>query len=253
MKHIIRMTGPALALLALAACSGSAQRASGSATRMPDAASRLHVAGVAEAAGQMDVAMAMYSATAQAEPDNAQAQATYADANMRAGNLAGAHAILAAALARHADDIALLRTAGRLSLVEGRASEALSIFRRRSVAKPNDSQALDGQGLAQDMLGAHQEAQRAYSLALAADPDNVAASNNLAMSLLLSGHAAEAAARLDELRRRPDAPQRVQINFALAEGVAGKCDAAQALLGGQSSSAQIDSVLTELRLPAGSP
>ena len=199
--------------------------------REPDAASRMRVAAVAESQGQMDVALAMYSAAAAREPDNAQAQIRFAAALARGGNHSQAEQILAAAALRRPNDRALLVQLGRMRLRSGQAGEALTLFDRVLAADSRSTEALDGRGVALDLIGRHPEAQESYRRAQALAPNSITIANNLGLSLLLDNRPDEARAVLEPLARRPDATDRVTANYAISLAATGDVAAARSLMG----------------------
>ena len=199
--------------------------------REPDAASRMRVAAVAESQGQTDVALAMYSAAAAREPDNAQAQIRFAAALARGGNHSQAEQILAAAALRRPNDRALLVQLGRMRLRSGQAGEALTLFDRVLAADSRSSEALDGRGVALDLIGRHPEAQESYRRAQALAPNSITIANNLGLSLLLDNRPDEARAVLEPLARRPDATDRVTANYAISLAATGDVAAARSLMG----------------------
>ena len=199
--------------------------------REPDAASRMRVAAVAESQGQMDVALSMYGAAATREPDNAQAQLRFAAALVRTGNRTQAEQILAAAVERRPNDGALVLQLGRMRLRSGQAGEALTLFDRILASNSRSVEALDGRGVALDLIGRHPEAQESYRRAQALAPNSIAIANNLGLSLLLDNRPDEARAVLEPLARRPDATERVTANYAIALAATGDVAAARTMLG----------------------
>ena len=199
--------------------------------REPDAASRMRVAAVAESQGQMDVALSMYGAAATREPDNAQAQLRFAGALVRTGNRTQAEQILAAAVERRPNDGALVLQLGRMRLRSGQAGEALTLFDRILASNSRSVEALDGRGVALDLIGRHPEAQESYRRAQALAPNSIAIANNLGLSLLLDNRPDEARAVLEPLAPRPDATERVTANYAIALAATGDVAAARTMLG----------------------
>ena len=92
-------------------------------------------------------------------------------------------------------------------------------------------EALDGRGVALDLMGRHPEAQDSYRRAQALAPNSISVANNLGLSLLLDGRPDEARAVLEPLARRSDAPQRVTANYAISLAATGVEAAARAVLG----------------------
>jgi Flp pilus assembly protein TadD len=215
-------------------------------TRDYDAGSRLRVAAAAEASGRADVALSMYAAAAAAEPGRADLQASFVRALLRHGRAAQAEQQLRRALERHSDDPALLTQLGRLRLRSGVAQEALALFDRVIAGAPRNAEALDGRGVALDLLGRHAEAEQSHRAALALAPASIGTANNLAMSLLLAGRPAEAAAILEPLAQLPNAPARVSTNLAIARLASGDRDGAQQLLAGRDGNGELDAMMEAL-------
>src|SRR6185312_8097347 len=76
----------------------------------------------------------------------------------------------------------------------------------------------------------HDAAQEVYGRVLALDPNDRAASVNLALSLSLNGHADRSVAILHGPGSRPDAPARVRQDLAVALALSGKPREAEKLL-----------------------
>ncbi|MBW6396812.1 tetratricopeptide repeat protein [Roseomonas sp. HJA6] len=217
------LTGVVLGLL-LAGCATEGPRSL-------DTASRLRVAATAESQGQMDVALSMYGSAAAHDPDNAQAQSRFATALARSGNRQQAEQILAAALERRPNERGLMVQLGRMRLQSGQVGEALTLFDRVLAADARSVEALDGRGVALDLMGRHPEAQETYRRAQALSPNSVAIANNLGLSLLLDGRPDEARAVLEPLARRPDANERVTANYGISLAATGDVAAARTVLG----------------------
>ena len=184
-------------------------------------AARLRVASVAEASGQPDVALSVLAKLASTAPENADVQARYAKALIRAGNVAEAEQVTTQALRRRPGNAALLRELGNVHVLNGRPAEALEVFQAVLRASPREVAALSGRGVAFDLLGQHVQAQASYRAALAIDPQHLPTLNNLALSYLLAGRPQEAITVLEPLVQRADAPERVRNNLAGARAAAG--------------------------------
>jgi Flp pilus assembly protein TadD len=213
-----------LILPLLAACSSRGIEA--------DTASRLRVAAVAERAGQMDVALSLYRAAAEREPDRAEVQLRYARALRGQGQITQAGEVLATALERHATEPSLLEERGRTELVSGAAQRALTTFEQVLKRQPHAIAALNGRGVALDMLGRHAEARQSYQMALDIDSNNAAASNNLAVSLLLDGQAVVAETVLERLNQGTTTT-RIRHNLGLAHAATGDLAGAQRMFSEQ--------------------
>ncbi len=84
-------------------------------------------------------------------------------------------------------------------------------------------------GVANDLLGRYDVAQRSYADGLLLAPDNLALRNNLGLSQALSGNFAQATATLTEAASSVNATPRTRQNLALAYGLAGDTEKAAAV------------------------
>ena len=103
---------------------------------------------------------------------------------------------------------------------------ALEYFERSQEHGETAAQ-LNGIGVAHDMLGNALQAQDAYRSGLAIAPGSLRLSNNLGLSLALSGTFSEAIKTLEAVVEMPGAGIRHRQNLALAYGIAGFSDRAQ--------------------------
>src|SRR5262249_32250811 len=110
---------------------------------------------------------------------------------------------------------------GRTYLAKDKPREALSEFEAVIAVEPKQLRALNGAGIALDLLGRPREAQQAYRAALAVKPDDPASRNHLGLSLALSGNYDEAVAELSQLNAGSGATARIRQNLALALGLKG--------------------------------
>jgi Flp pilus assembly protein TadD len=115
----------------------------------------------------------------------------------------------------------------RVYLAKHEPQKALGEFQIVIAADPKHARALNGAGIAFDLLGRAQEAQKSYRAALALQPDDRAARNNLGLSLALSGYYDQAIAELSKLTLEQRATPRMRQNLALALSLKGD-DAAAA-------------------------
>ncbi len=94
---------------------------------------------------------------------------------------------------------------------------------------PHDVRALVDRGVVLDSLERHAEAQKAYRTALQAAPGNVPASNDLALSLALTGQYDQAMAIMEPLARSAWATPKIRENLALILGLSGDPERAAAV------------------------
>jgi len=110
---------------------------------------------------------------------------------------------------------------------------------RKAVAHdPRNATAQNDLGIACDLQGRHRDAQEAYRRALAASPDLVAAEVNLGLSLALGGRADQGVAMLQPLAAGEGASPRVRQDLAAALVLDGQTDQAERLLGSDLSQAE---------------
>ena len=118
---------------------------------------------------------------------------------------------------------------GRINLARHLPGKALEHFAAALRLKPGSGAALNGSGVANDMLGNPILAQRFYREALAAQPHDRMARSNLGLSLALDGRTREAIVMLSEMAQQADMPSIVRQNLALAYALAGDRKAASDL------------------------
>lgn len=216
------------ACLSLAAC---ATAPSDEQKQGMDTDSRLRVALAAEGSGDRDLAISMYLAAAEASPNDTVVQQRCAEGLARNGRLDEAEALLTRGLKEGARRTDLLETLGSIEVLAGQAVQAEAAFSQILAAKPDDVRAMANKGIALDLQHRHAEAQALYHKALTLAPNDAAISNDLALSLLLSGHREEARQVLLPFRDAAGVPERLRINLGIVEAADGHDVDAQRLLG----------------------
>jgi tetratricopeptide (TPR) repeat protein len=114
-------------------------------------------------------------------------------------------------------------------LIESKPANALGEFQAVLASNPRDVKALNGRGIALDLLNRSTEAQESYRAALAVSPGDRAAQNNLGLSLALSGKYDAAIAELDKVVLQPDSTARMRQNLSLVYGLKGDRSQAERL------------------------
>lgn len=213
--------------------------------------SRMHVAEVAEAGGDTDTALSMYSAAVRNDPKSPSAQIGYARALARQGRLEQARQSLQLALKAAPTQPDLQREYAALDVMAGNVEDAHKRLERLTTAKGRDPDAMIDAGVALDLLGRSAEAREMYARALRLRPGDVAASNDLAMSHLLDANFREARDVLEPFRDREDIPARMRNNLAIAHAGLGDLAAARAVSRGGYTDAQFNDVVAALRARAG--
>ncbi len=109
---------------------------------------------------------------------------------------------------------------GRIYLDQGQNDLALAAFETALRGDAKDPRLYRAVGIANGLLGAHEEAQRVFRAGLLAAPEDVALRNNLGLSLVQSGRYDEGLSILEALAKVPGAEQVSQENLAMAQGLA---------------------------------
>ena len=176
------LCGSVAVCTAVAACAPIAKRQP---TWTTDA--RLQVAQAADASGDSDLAISMYTQAAAAESANIGLQLRCADALARYGKTSEARALLADRLRANPGQPDLTRALALVDLVAGQSAQAIAWLNKILAANPGDVRALVDKAVALDLLRQHAAAQTIYRQVLAVSPDDAATRNDLAVSLMLEG------------------------------------------------------------------
>ena len=178
---------------------------------------RLKVAEAAEAAGDDQLANAMYSTLATSAPQDAGLQLRSARALMRNGKLAQARDALSAALENNPGNDDLIRTLASIEIISGQSASAITKLDAILARKPDNVSALVNKAVALDLESRHGEAQILYYQALAEAPADPAARNDLALSLMLQGRLAEARDILAPIQREAGSIPRIRSTMAILD------------------------------------
>ena len=122
----------------------------------------------------------------------------------------------------------------------GEPEKSLLFADQAMTVAPQDHRVLVCRGVTLDMLGRHVDAQESYRAVLAGAPHDVAARNDLALSLALTGRFGEAEDIMTSMARSSTATPRIRQNLALIYGLAGDPSHAGAL-----SRMDLDAITTE--------
>ena len=202
---------------------GPAQVASG------DAGAMLKLARATRQAGDFPAAIQLYRnviATNSATPD---ILVEFGDVLLASGSPDDAIDIYSRVGARSAARLGALLGLTRAYMNLSQPAKALEYANEARVLEPQDARVLVDRGVALDTLGRHTEAQECYRTVLAVTPRHVAARNNLALSLALTGQYDEAIALMAPLVRSSAATPQVRENMAVIYGLKGDADRAATL------------------------
>jgi Flp pilus assembly protein TadD len=235
------MRGFRLVVLSLAACGVLNACAFNDSKRQPklSAETRLQVAEAADAAGNTELAIAMYAAAADIEPDNIALQMRCADALARSGKVARARQLLTERLRTRSGQPELLRALALVDLVAGQPDQAIAGFRQVLAINPADAATRVDMAVALDLKGQHAAAQAIYQEVLAATPDDAATRNDLAVSMMLEGRTRQALETLAPLRDADTAPPRLKVNLGILYAATGDEARSRQLLGDRASDTEL--------------
>ena len=203
-----------LSLLLLASCAGNRD------TSFPTRSPGLDVADVALANGAPDTALHIAHQILATDPSNLPALIRAANAQAALGQRDQAARTFGQALAVAPNNNDAALGLGRLKLAIDPAA-ASAAFLRVTVRDPRNVAALIDLGIANDLLGRHDEAQQAYRRALDIEPDRVAASVNLGLSLALSKDPEQALRILRPIAFGSMTTPRIRQDLAVALALAG--------------------------------
>lgn len=240
---VVQRRGLKMVLASAAACwllAGCVASQDAAQQRAPvNAEARLRVAAAAEASGDRDMAVSMYNAAAAEAPDSAAIQLRCAEGLARNGKVDDADALLMRRLKATPHDPDVLETLGALQVLAGQASQAVQTLGQVLAARPDDVKALTNKAIALDVMQLHAEAQGLYRRALMLSPGDPAISNDLALSLMLSGQPEEARRVLSPFRDVEGLPERMRINLGILDAAGGHAEEAQELLGSHIDAASL--------------
>jgi Flp pilus assembly protein TadD len=205
---------------------------------------RLQVAGAADAAGNNDLAISMYTAAAANEPSNIDLQLRCADALARSGKITQARQLLTERLRINHAQPDLIRALALVDLVAGQSAQAIAQFDLILATSPGDVRALVDRAVALDLQGQHAAAQTIYRQALANAPNDLATKNNLAVSMMLEGHIPQALETLAPIQDAETVPPRLRVNLGILYAVTGDVERSGQLLGDRVSNEDL-SALTQ--------
>jgi Flp pilus assembly protein TadD len=210
----------------------------------------MQVAEAAEAGGDIELAISMYTQAAASEPNNAALQLRCADALVRAGKVTEARQFLVERLRSRSEQPDLTRALALIDLVAGQPAQAIATLDQVLAANPGDLRALVDKAVALDLQGQHAAAQAIYQRVLAASPDDAATRNNLAVSLMLEGRTRQALETLAPLQDADGSPPRLKVNLGILYAATGNVERSRQLLGDRVSDGDLTALTHALATAA---
>ncbi len=230
-----------LSLLFLVSCGGNQD------TRLSTRQPGLDVADVALANGAPETALRIAETRLAKDPRNVPAMVVAANAHAALGDRDRAALGFSEALTIAPHNAAASLGLGRLKLGTDPAAAA-TLFLGVTQRDPHNVVALIDLGIANDLLGEHGKAQRAYRQALTIEPDRLAANVNLGLSLALSGDSRQALRILRPLAAGPGTTAKVRQDLAVALALAGDNDEAASVLSADISQPQVPATVASYHL-----
>ncbi|HBK07945.1 MAG TPA: hypothetical protein DDZ81_19170 [Acetobacteraceae bacterium] len=169
----------------------------------------LQVADVAMASGAPELALRLADLELERKPGSVAAMRARADALYAMSSLDEAEAAYRHLLQLNPDDTAARIGLGR-TLLRSDPAGAEATFLAVLDRQPENQPALNDLGIARDLQGHHEDAQKAYRQALAVAPDDTGTRTNLEMSLGLSQDGMNAVPVKQAMATVPDAPAEPQ-------------------------------------------
>ncbi len=170
---------------------------------------------IAEKRGKLDLAEAYLTASAQALPDEPDAQYQLGRLLYRRGHLNRAVAAYDRALATHPDHLPSLESLARVYQRMGRVEEATRLLRRVLEISPQHVSALSRLAAIELERGRQAEAERLCRMALDIDPTHAQAMTNLAVVLTQTNRANEALDLYNEALRQAPRLVSARLNRAM--------------------------------------
>ena len=234
--------------LAVCACCALSACASTNAQRQPtmSADARLQVAEAADASGDAELAISMYTAAAASEPANTNLQLRCADALARRGKIDAARKLLAERLRAYPGQPDLVRALALINLVAGQPAQAITELDQILAANPGDTRALVDKAVALDLQGQHAAAQAIYQQVLTIAPNDAAARNDLALSLMLEGRTHQALETLAPMQDADGSPRRLKVNLGILYAATGNVERSRQLLGDRVSDGDVSALTRAL-------
>jgi Flp pilus assembly protein TadD len=234
--------------LSVGACAALAACTSSDAERQPTltADARLQVAAAADASGDSELAISMYTAAAASEPSNITLQLRCADALARDGKVAQARQLLTERLRTNRGQPDLIRALALIDLMAGQPAQAIAGFDRVLAVSRGDVRALVDKAVALDLQGQHAAAQAIYRQVLATAPNDAATKNDLAVSMMLEGRIRQALEMLAPMRDTDGSPQRLRVNLGILYAATGNIERSRQLLGDRVSDGDLSTLTRAL-------
>jgi Flp pilus assembly protein TadD len=218
------------ATIALSACQNTQNIAQLEAGPTPDiGVVAMTVAEAADRAGDTASALDLYGQAIAEGKASPRAYLRRGEIFLTMGRAQDASAVFQQAMQAGIDTPDIRRGHARALLGLGQAEAALREYDLLLVGTPTDAKAMNGRGVALDILERHADAQLQYKAAAASAPGDLSIQNNLALSYALTGRTAEAIEILEHIDAAGASTMQHRQNLALLYGLTGQVALAEAL------------------------
>lgn len=187
----------------------------------------LRLASSTRSAGDPAAAVNMYQQAIALERGRPEAYTLLGDTLIELGAHDQAAEIFQQSLKRDGDSPAARLGYARTLVALKRPESAIPHYEAVMRSARSNLQAHNGLGVAHDLSGQHQAAQKVYRDGLAIAPDSMLLRNNLGLSLALAGQHKDAIELLKAVADEPGARAQNRQNLALAYGLAGDLASAE--------------------------
>ncbi len=171
----------------------------------------------------------------------------YAKALQQSGRTVQAVSVLQKAAIRHPNDREVLAAYGKALAAGGDLNRALDAVQRAQTPDQPDWRLLSAEGAILDQSGRHGDARARYAQALDIAPDEPSVLSNLGMSYLLTRELDKAEETLRRAAAMDGADSRIRQNLALAIGLSGRFDEAEAIATAELPPAEAEANIAYLR------
>ena len=217
--HRSALTAMALILAAgLSGCADTGKPGAPAETITPDTVMRL--ADTTRQSGDLAQAVGLYQRAAQLDPKNPNPLLALGSIYAQLQMPKDAATAWAAALNLNPKNSEALRGLANAQIQTGDTAGAIRNLQAAQAIQP-DWRNENSLGVAYDINGDHAAAQKAYKDGLALDPNNLQLTNNLGLSLALTGNYDQAIPLLESSAKDPRSTPRMRQNLALAYGLSG--------------------------------
>lgn len=202
-------------------CQGSPDTSSSLQLEPQQSAPLLRLARASRANGDFASAINLFRSVISGNPADAALAVEFGDTLIEAGSIDDGIDVYQRVPRNSASRLGALLGLEQAYLLLAETDKALQYAEQANTLAPQDQRVMIGRGVALDMVARHSEAQESYRAVLEKAPHDVAARNDLALSLALTQHYSEAIDIMTPMARSSTVTPRIRQNLALIYGLAG--------------------------------